>query len=120
MLGYQGRSPWLVGRAVLDRQTLHAADLQAETEEYPEGSELARRLGHRTILAVPLIRAGEAIGAIFIRRTEARPFTDRQIKLRSEMIDMIRLMQKKVGTPDVTAEVLYEEFSQKLAEISKR
>jgi len=77
----------LIGRAVLDRQTLHAADLQAETDEYPEGSELARRLGHRTILAVPLIRAGEAIGAIFIRRTEARPFTDRQIDLLKTFAD---------------------------------
>jgi hypothetical protein len=36
------------GRAVLDRQTIQVLDLQAETDEYPEGSELARRLLHRT------------------------------------------------------------------------
>src|SRR5215831_13449372 len=66
------------GRAALDRQTIHIADLQAETGEYPEGSEDARRLGFRAILSVPLIRAGEAIGVITIRRTEAHPFTDRQ------------------------------------------
>jgi signal transduction histidine kinase/putative methionine-R-sulfoxide reductase with GAF domain len=77
----------LIGRAVLDRQTLQVADLQVETEEYPEGSEIARRLGHRTILAVPLIRAGEAIGAIFVRRTEARPFTDRQIDVLKTFAD---------------------------------
>jgi GAF domain-containing protein len=71
----------LAGRAVLDRQTIHVADLQAETREYPEGSEIARRLGLRTNLAVPLIRAGEAIGVVMIRRTEVRPFTDRQIDL---------------------------------------
>src|SRR5215471_17235339 len=35
----------LIGRAVLDRQALQVADLQAETDEYPEGSEYARRLG---------------------------------------------------------------------------
>jgi signal transduction histidine kinase/ssDNA-specific exonuclease RecJ len=79
----QGRIPLkrgvVIGRAVLDRETVHVDDLQAETDEYPEGSEFARGLGHRTILAIPLIRAGEAIGAIFIRRTEVRPFTDRQI-----------------------------------------
>jgi GAF domain-containing protein len=68
-------------RAVIDRKTIHVADLQAETHEFPEGSDLARRLGHRTIVAVPLMRAGEAIGAIGIRRTEVRPFTDRQIEL---------------------------------------
>ena len=77
----------LIARAVLDRQTLHAADLQAETVEFPEGSELARRLGHRTILAVPLIRGGEAIGAIYIRRTEVRPFTNRQIELLKTFAD---------------------------------
>ena len=74
-------------RAVLDRRTIHVADLQAETDEYPEGSEFARRLGFRTILAVPLMRAGEAIGVITIRRTEARPFTDRQIELLKTFAD---------------------------------
>src|SRR3954452_11420107 len=34
-------------RAVLERQILHVADLQAETTEYPEGSDFARRLGFR-------------------------------------------------------------------------
>jgi signal transduction histidine kinase len=71
----------LAGRAVLDRQTIHVADLQAETGEYPEGSNIARRLGLRTNLAIPLIRAGEAIGVVIIRRTEVRSFTDRQIDL---------------------------------------
>ena len=28
-----------VGRAILDRRAIHVADLQAETDEYPEGSE---------------------------------------------------------------------------------
>src|SRR5262245_32021680 len=34
-------------RAVLDRQTIHIPDLQAETAEYPQGSDLARRHGIR-------------------------------------------------------------------------
>src|SRR5262245_37925178 len=57
----------VVARAIMDKQVIHVADLQSETNEYPEGSELARRFGHRTMLAVPLMRAGEAIGAITIR-----------------------------------------------------
>jgi hypothetical protein len=55
--------------------------LQAEAADYPETSDFARRLGHHTIVAVPLIRAGGAIGAIAVRRTEMRPSTDRQIDL---------------------------------------
>src|SRR5262249_53174587 len=75
------------GRAVLDRTIFQVPDLQAETEEYPEGSESARRLGHRTIVAVPLIRDRDAIGSIFVRHTEVRPFTDRQIELLKTFAD---------------------------------
>src|SRR5262245_21869708 len=69
----------LIARAVLDRETIQVADLQALGSEYPGSSDRARRLGVRTIMVAPLIRAGEAIGAISIRRTEVRPFTERQI-----------------------------------------
>src|SRR6185295_2620358 len=74
-------------RAVLERQTFHVADLQAETTEYPEGSEFARRLGFRAALAVPLMHADEAIGVITIRRAEARPFSDSQIELLKTFAD---------------------------------
>jgi signal transduction histidine kinase/putative methionine-R-sulfoxide reductase with GAF domain len=68
------------GRAVIDRRTLHIHDLAAE----PEGELLApfaRSLGVRTVLATPLLREGIPIGTIHIRRTEVRPFTEKQIKL---------------------------------------
>jgi len=78
---------FFIGRAVLDLRTIHISDLQAETDEYPEGSARARRLGFRTILAVPLIRAGEAIGVIAVRRIEVRPFTDRQVDLLKTFAD---------------------------------
>ena len=70
-----------VGRAVLDRRTIHVPDVQAEADEYPDASSFARSFGFRTTLSVPLLRGTEAIGAIAIRRTEVRPFTDRQIEL---------------------------------------
>jgi signal transduction histidine kinase len=77
----------LAGRAVLDQRTIHVADMQAQGKEYPEGSDIARRLGFRTNLAVPLIRACKAIGVISIRRTEVRAFTDRQIELLKTFAD---------------------------------
>ena len=80
-----GRVPLIrgtaAGRAVLDRRTIHVPDVQAEADEYPEASFFARSFGFRTTLSVPLLRGTEAIGAIAIRRTEVRPFTDRQIEL---------------------------------------
>src|SRR5262249_23250281 len=68
----------VTGRSVLERRAVHVADLQAETEAYPEGSAIARDLGHRTILAVPLLRQGVPVGAINLRRDKVQPFTDKQ------------------------------------------
>jgi GAF domain-containing protein/anti-sigma regulatory factor (Ser/Thr protein kinase) len=76
-----------VGRAVLDRETIHVADLQSETDDYPEGSAIAKRLGFRTILTVPLLAGSEAIGAISLRRATVRAFTDRQIDLLQTFAD---------------------------------
>jgi signal transduction histidine kinase/putative methionine-R-sulfoxide reductase with GAF domain len=72
---------------VRDRKPIHVVDLQAETEEFPVGSTLARRLGSRTVLGVPLLREGAAIGAIHIRRTEVQPFTEAQIALLQTFAD---------------------------------
>src|SRR5262249_28598942 len=76
-----------VSRSVIDGRTVHVADLQNEPEEFPEASEFARRLGFRTILVVPLMREGVAIGAISIRRGEVLPFNDRQIALLQTFAD---------------------------------
>jgi class 3 adenylate cyclase len=72
---------WTAGRAVLDRKTIHVRDLKAEGEEFPEGHAASSRMGYRTILSVPLMRDNEAVGALTLRRTEVRPFSDRQIEL---------------------------------------
>jgi len=71
---------WVAGRAFIDRMPLHIPDLSM-SEEFPDSRELAHRHGFRTILAVPLLRENEAIGAIAIRRREVKPFTDKQIEL---------------------------------------
>ena len=70
------------GRAILQRQTMHIHDLSAAVEtEFPEGGDIAKRTGTRTFLSTPMLREGTPIGLINIRRTEVRPFSDRQIKL---------------------------------------
>jgi two-component system, NtrC family, sensor kinase len=77
----------VAGRSVMDARAVHTADVQAEAEEFPEGSENARRMGFRTVLSVPLLREGVAIGAIVLRRTEAQLFTERQLALLQTFAD---------------------------------
>jgi signal transduction histidine kinase len=72
----------VVGRAVFDRQVIHIEDLLAVVAtEFPESVAVTERLGIRTVLAAPLMREDQPIGVIVIRRTEVRPFSDKQIKL---------------------------------------
>src|SRR5262249_2989755 len=78
----------LIGvRAVIDRRTIHIADVVAEGDEYPESHKNALQQGYRTVLCVPLVHAGEAIGVISIRRAKVRPFTERQIELVNTFAD---------------------------------
>jgi two-component system, NtrC family, sensor kinase len=69
------------GRTVLERRIVHVADLQTEENDFPVGSQLARRFGYRASLSVPLMREGLPLGAIHLRRIEAQLFTERQIAL---------------------------------------
>src|SRR5262249_26382764 len=70
-----------IGRVILEGKPIHLRDVQAETEDFPEGSAIARQSGYRAMLAVPMLRDGSAIGTIALRRTEAQLFTDREVAL---------------------------------------
>jgi GAF domain-containing protein len=75
----------VIGRTIIDCQTIHVHDLRAAEAEFPRARGIA--LGLRTVLATPLLHGGVAIGAIQIRRREVRPFSDRQIKLLETFAD---------------------------------
>jgi len=72
----------VVGRAVIDRETIHHADIVPLLDtEYPDARLPQQKFGFRALLGVPLMREDRAIGAIALWRTEARRFTDKQIAL---------------------------------------
>jgi signal transduction histidine kinase len=76
------------GRAIVDRETVHVHDLAVEIEtEFPLSRDYQERFGTRTILATPLLREGVPLGVIVIRRTEVRPFTEKQIALLKTFAD---------------------------------
>jgi len=74
----------VMGRAILERQAVQAKDLETD----PQFSAAPGRvLGVRTILGVPMLRDGHAIGAIAVWRREVKPFTDKQIELLQTFAD---------------------------------
>src|SRR6185503_10718027 len=78
----------LSGRAVLESRMIHIHDLSAEPDaEWQEAKAVQRVIGYRTALAVPLLREGTAIGVIFTRRMEVRPFSDKQFALLKTFAD---------------------------------
>ena len=66
-----------LGRLLLTKELVHTADELAEKS----GSPAAKYGGARSLIAVPMRKQNELVGALVIYRTEVRPFTDKQIEL---------------------------------------
>ncbi|WJR80569.1 ATP-binding protein [Bradyrhizobium sp. NP1] len=73
-----------MGRLLKTRQVVHIEDAMAE-QAYVEGDPVRRAntdlAGARTIVAVPMLKDNEVIGAIGIFHQTVQPFTEKQIDL---------------------------------------
>jgi GAF domain-containing protein len=75
----------LVGRTALERSAVHIVDCLADPEyAMHEAARLGRQ---RTMLGVPLLNNGTAIGVIGLLRTVVKPFTEKQIELVTAFAD---------------------------------
>jgi two-component system, NtrC family, sensor kinase len=71
-----------LGRLFKAKQVVHVTDLAAEKSYIEHRVSAAVELGGvRTILAVPMLKGNELVGAFLLFRQEVRPFTDKQIEL---------------------------------------
>jgi GAF domain-containing protein len=86
----------VMGRSISDMKPVQVADLMKAGDEFPLGQQLAVKYGHRTILAVPLIREGRALGTILVRRSEVRPFDDKDIALLTTFADQAAIAIENV------------------------
>jgi GAF domain-containing protein/HAMP domain-containing protein len=81
------------GRALLESRIVHIPDVEAD----PDYTFTAKRLGdYRTILAVPMLREGEAIGVLVLTRPDVRAFTDKQIETASTFADQAAIAIENV------------------------
>src|SRR5262249_44164129 len=70
-----------VATAILDRRVVEVRDFENDPDVPATSVPLARALGYRSILAVPMLREGAPIGAIAVPRSQAGPFSATQIEL---------------------------------------
>ena len=116
---------WVAGRSVIDRTTVQVADLTQAGDDFALGRAMALRLGHRTVLATPLIRKGEAIGTLVMRRKEVRPFSDKQIGLLKTFADQaviaiqnVRLFEEvKAKTHDLEELLAFQKATSDVLEV---
>jgi signal transduction histidine kinase len=103
---------YVFGRAVLERRVINLPDLAAVVDtEYPAHKAAQARTGTRSLLAVPLLREGTGIGAVVIRRTDLRPFTDAQVALLQTFADQAVIAIENVR--------LFTELQSRTAELTR-
>jgi GAF domain-containing protein len=104
----------VVGRALMESRAVQITDALADPEY--AYSEFQRAAGYRTLLGVPLLRAGQPIGVIFLGRKAVEPFTDKQVDLASTFADQaviaienVRLFEEvQARTREVTESLEYQ------------
>ena len=101
------RRTYFNSRAVLERRTLHVEDIVALFDtEYPGARDNSLRIGARAMLAVPMLREGQAIGTIFTWRGEPRAFAPEEIALLQTFADQSVIAIENVRLFNETKEAL--------------
>src|SRR5262249_19773492 len=75
----------VVAQAILDRAVIHVRDFEGDAGIPVASREMARAVGHRSLVVVPMLRGDGPIGAISVGRrgpdAAPRPFSDSEISL---------------------------------------
>ena len=82
------------GRALLEGKVIHIPDVGADADY--TWNEAQRLGGFRALLGVPMLREGVPVGVLTLTRTDARPFTDKQIELVSTFADQAAIAIENV------------------------
>ena len=109
----------IIGRALLEGRTVHIGDVTADPEYALH--DLQRAGGYRTVLGVPLISDGDAIGALAVGRGRVAPFREDELALATFFADQAAVAIRIAGLLAETQEALEREraVSEVLTAISR-
>jgi GAF domain-containing protein len=85
------------GTAILDKKIINIADMAAEGRPFRQARAIARASGYQSLLTVPMLRDGEAIGAISVSRVEQGRFSEKQIALVRGFADQAVIAIRNAG-----------------------
>jgi GAF domain-containing protein/PAS domain-containing protein len=95
------------GRAFHERRVVQVEDFAAVAKkEYPDAVKFQRRFGFRTILGIPMLREGKAIGTLSVWRLEVKPFSADEIALLQTFADQAVIAIENVRLFNETKEAL--------------
>jgi GAF domain-containing protein len=97
----------LTARAIRSASVCHVSDVLSDPL-YPS-KDAARASGFRGCLAVPMVREGQVIGAIFVARKQAGLFTDAQVQLLKTFADQAVIAIENVRLFNETKEALAQQ-----------
>src|SRR5262249_19089541 len=99
----------VTGRAALELRTIHVPDIRADPES--TYAHIGPAINWRTILGVPLLRDGVAVGVIVLFKRLVKPFTQKQIALVSTFADQALIAIENTR--------LFEEVQAKTGELTE-
>jgi len=101
----------LVGRAIRQRTILQVPDVESDPQINETTRKIARAIGYRSAVSVPMLKEGQCIGTINVARAEAGAFPDAAIEILKTFADQAVIAVENVR--------LFSELQERTRELSE-